>query len=84
MIIRPYRGSGVNDWIGRIMIRPYMGNSGCGACRGAEETEHRGGGGDGLVDGELAVHGGAAIVEPAFVAGPGVDLGVDGLVRPGM
>ncbi len=84
MIIRPYRGGGVNDWIGRIMIRPYMGNSGSGAYGGAEEAENSRGGGDRLMDGELAVHGGTAVVEPAFVGGPGVDLGVDGLVQPGM
>jgi transposase InsO family protein len=56
-------------WRGQIMGSRWSATN----RRLAEEAEDCGGRADILVDREFAGHRGAAVAEPAFIAGPGVD-----------
>jgi hypothetical protein len=51
--------------------------------RRTEKSKDRGGWSQVLVNGELAVHRRAAVVEPAFIPRPGINGWVKGPVRPG-
>src|ERR1017187_6304244 len=66
-------------WRGQIMGSRWSATN----RRLAEETEDRRRRADILVDRELAGHWGAAVAEPAFIAGPGVDARIERGVRPG-
>src|ERR1017187_10324431 len=66
-------------WRGQIMGSRWSATN----RRLAEEAEDCGRRPDILVDRELAGHRGAAVAEPAFIAGPGVDAGIERRVRPG-